>query len=219
MGVQDILKYFKIIRKWWWIIVLLVVTTVGTMVAIAYLTETQYQATVTLQVSAPPPQEVPLYSQFGWAVLRDAIEQTQSSFSEFLKGSDVSWQVVKALPDIYMSGEELMENVETETLNNSQLMYVHVRTSDSETAALLANTLVEIGLRNYDQLLAKPTSVTRRFIEQELEAARAELEKAEAELIQFQIDNKVGSLNNTINSQQELIRSLQTQRDVAQADR
>ncbi|RLA99842.1 MAG: hypothetical protein DRG83_12425 [Deltaproteobacteria bacterium] len=218
MEIQDILKYLQIVRKWWWVIALLFVTTVGTMLALALLTETQYEATVTVQVSAPPPQEVPLYSQFGRQALRDEIEQTRSSFKEFLEEGDVPYRVLETLPDIQMRGGELRDRITIDLPDNSQLMRVHVRAPDSKTAALLANTLVETGLKLYGQLLAKPTVNTRKFIEGELEVARQELKSAEDKLTQFQIANKIGNLNSAINSQYDLIRSLQIQRDLARAE-
>lgn len=218
MGIHDILSYFRIIYKWKWLILLLFVATVGTMVAVAYFSKTQYEATVTLQVSAPPPQEVPLYSQFGRGALRDEIEQTQASFKDFLIEGSVPWQVLKALPDIHISGEDLKERITVDIPDNSQLMYIRVYALDSETAALLANTLAEIGLQAYGELLAQPTMVTRKFIEQELATARQELELAEQSLVQFQVDNKIGTLNSTIAGQQQLIQSLQTQSDLARAE-
>lgn len=215
---QEIPRYLKIIRKWWWVVVVLCVATVGTMGVVAILTEAQYKAVVNVQVSAPPPQEVPLYSQFGRAALRDEIEQTRISFSEFLLEGDVAYQVVKELSDVPMKGAELRKRITVDIPEESQLMRVGVRASDPETAALLANTFVEMGLEQYGQLQAQPTAETRQFIEGELEVAREELRVAEAELSQFQIDNRVGDLNKALNAQYELIRSLRLQGDLARAE-
>jgi len=217
MPAREILRYFHIIRKWWWVIALLFGATVGTMLAITFLSGTKYEATVTVQVSAPPPQEAPLFSEFGREVLRDEIQQTQASFSEFLLEGDAPYQALEALPDIDLTGGELRDRITVDIPENSQLMHIAVRASDPETAALLANTLVETGLKQYGQLLAQPTANTRKFIERELEVAREELESAEAELIQFQIDSKIGDLDKAINSQYELIRSLRLQGDLARS--
>ncbi len=107
MMMQDILKYLKIIRKWWWVIALLFGATVGTMLALLFLTRTAYEAVVTAQVSAPPPQEVPLYSSYGREAIRDEINQTRSSFSELVLEGDVPYRALEALPDIQLSGVEL----------------------------------------------------------------------------------------------------------------
>jgi uncharacterized protein involved in exopolysaccharide biosynthesis len=215
MEIQDLLKYFRIIRKWWWVVILLFGATVGTMLVIAFLTEVQYEATVTVQVSAPPPQQVPLYSDFGRQGVREEIVRTRDSFSELLLEGDVPYRALEALPDMRMRGGELRDRMTIDIPENSQLMHVRVRTSDSETAALLANTLVETGLERYGQLLAQPTANTRQFIERELEVTREELTVAEAELAQFKIANKLGDLNSAINNHYNLGRSLTMQRDLA----
>lgn len=218
MGIQDISKYLGIIRKWWWAIALLFGATVGTMLALAFLTEAQYEATVTAQVSAPPPQEVPLYSQFGREALRSEIEYTRAGFSELLLEGDVPYLALETLPDVPMTGGELRDRMTVDIPDNSQLMRVQVRASDPDTAALLANTIVKVGLQRYGQLLAQPTSNTRKFIERELEVAREELSTAEAGLVQFQIANKIGTLGSAINNHYELIRSLRFQRDLVLAE-
>ena len=218
MGIQDISKYLGIIRKWWWVIALLFGATVGTMLALAFLTEAQYEATVTVQVSAPPPQEVPLYSEFGRQVLRSEIGYTQAGFSELLLEGDVPYLALETLPDVPMTGGELRDRITVDIPDNSQLMRVQVRASDPDTAALLANTIVKVSLQRYGQLLAQPTSNTRKFIERELDVAREELSTAEAGLVQFQIANKIGTLGNAINTHYELIRSLRFQRDLALAE-
>ena len=187
------------------------------MLALTFLSKTQYQATVTVQVNAPPPQEVPLYSQYGRAALNDEIEQTRNSFTEFLLEGDAPYQAIETLPDPPMSGGELRRSTTIDNPNNSQLMRVKVSASDPETAALLANTLVESGLEQYGQLLAQPTANTREFIERELETARQELESAEANLAQFQITNKIRDLDSAIDGQSEFIRSLRKQGDLARA--
>lgn len=212
----DILQYLKIFRKWWWVIVLLFVATVGTMVAIALLTETQYEASLTILVSAPPPQEVPLFSSYNREALRDEIENTQAGFSELLLEGDILHRVLEMLPDVNIARTVLRENITVEVPKNSQLLYVRVRAPDPDMAALLTNTIVEVGLERYGELLASSTASTREFIEQELEVTYEELVVSEAELTQFQIQNKIGNLNYVINSQYELLRSLEKEKDMAQ---
>lgn len=220
MNIREILSYWQIIRKWWWVIVLLFVTTVGTMFLISVISETRYESTVTVQVSAPPPQEVPLFSQFGRETgVSTAIEQTRRSFAEFLQAGDAAWRTLDALPDVNLAGIDLRERMMVELPDDSQLMRITVPYPDPDIAALLANALVEKGLEGYGELLAKPTANNRAFIEQQLEIARSELSKAESELTQAQMDNKIGDLNRAIDTQYELLSSLRLQLDLASANR
>jgi uncharacterized protein involved in exopolysaccharide biosynthesis len=213
----EIMKYLKVMLKWWWIMAILLVATVGTMLVIPFLNETRYEATVTVQVSAPPPEEAPLYSQFGRGVLQEEIAQNQASFNQVLMG-DVVNRTVKKVPDANMGARELREHIVIEISKDTPFMFVRVRAQQPEIAADLANTLVEVGLQEYGKLRAKSTANARLFIEQELETAAAELEAAEAELIQFQIDNKIGALQNALNTQYEDIRNLRNDRDFAWAE-
>ena len=205
MEVQDVLKYFKIIRKWWWVIALLFGTTVGIMMAITLLSETEYEAVAKVQVTAPPPQEGPLFGSFTRESLKDAIAQTQTSFSEFLQEGDVAWRVVDRVPQSGMSGGELRDHIEIEIPDNSQLMQIKVRAGDPDMAADLTNALVEVGLEEYGVLLAQPTANTRNFIAAQLEIAQRELDVAENKLVQFQIDNRIGNLDRAVDNQYDLI--------------
>jgi uncharacterized protein involved in exopolysaccharide biosynthesis len=205
MEAQDIVKYFKIIRKWWWVIALLFGTTVGVMMAITLLSETEYEAVAKVQVTAPPPQEGPLFGTFRSESLQDAIAQTQTSFSEFLQEGDVTWRIVEIVPESGMSGGELRDRIEIEIPDASQLMQIKVRAGDPELAAELTNALVEVGLEEYGVLLAQPTANTRDFIVAQLEIAQQELNEAENALVQFQIENRIGNLNRALDNQYDLI--------------
>ena len=182
MESNDLVLYLKAIRRWWWVSLLLIVVTVGTMLAISRFSEPSYSATTTIQVSAPPPQEVPLFSSFGRTSLQEAVAQTQTSFAEFLQEGDAAWRALEILPDMSITAREIRDNIEIEIPQNSQLMRITVSAPDPEAAALLANAIVETGLEQYGILLAQPTASTRSFVEQELAEARKELQAAEEAL-------------------------------------
>ena len=213
---KEIIRYWNVIRKWWWIIVLLVGATVGTMLTIILFSEPQYKAVATVRISAPPPQEVPLYSTFGRQALRDEIEQTQSSFSELLLEGDVAYRVLKDLPNVPMKGNDLRQRTAVDIPEGSNLMRISVKAPESEMAALLTNAVTEAGLTQFAELAAQPTAGQRKFIEQQLDVAQQQYAIAETELTQFQVTNKIGSLSTAIDRQYDLIRVLKTQRDEAQ---
>lgn len=214
----EIFRYLNVIRRWWWVIVLLVGATVGTMLALILLSEPQYKAVATVRISAPPPQEVPLYSTLGRTALRDEIEQTQTSFSELLLEGDVAYRVLKDLPEVPMKGSELRQRIEVDIPDGSNLMRISVKAPNAELAALLANAVAEAGLGQYAELAAQPTAGTRKFIEQQLQVAQEQYGSAEAELTQFQVTNKIGSLTTAIDRQYDIIKELKTQRDQAQVN-
>jgi uncharacterized protein involved in exopolysaccharide biosynthesis len=215
---NDLSKYLNIVRRWWWIIVLLPAATLATMLVIFLVSEPQYRATVTVQVSAPPPQEVPLYSSLGKQALSDEIVRTQTSLYELLVEGDVAYRVLRELPDIPMTGGELRQRIEVNIPEDSHLMRVSVKTHDAEMSALLANAVVESALQQYAELAAKPTAGTRQFIEVQLDLAQSAYEAAETELTAFQVANKIGSLDTALDRQYDLIRTLKSTRDIAESE-
>jgi uncharacterized protein involved in exopolysaccharide biosynthesis len=214
---NDLVRYLSIVRKWWWIIVLLPVVTLITMLIILALSEPQYNATVTVQVSAPPPQEVPLYSSLGKQALSDEIVRTQTSLHELLTEGDVAYRVLGDLPDVPMQGADLRQRIEVDIPQDSHLMRISVKSENAEMAALLANAVVETALQQYAELAAKPTAGMRQFIEVQLEVAQSEYGAAETELTQFQVSNKIGSLDIALDRQYDLIKTLKSTRDLAEA--
>jgi capsular polysaccharide biosynthesis protein len=215
---NDLTKYLQIARKWWWIIVLLPAVTLVTMLVIFLLSDPQYKATVTVQVSAPPPQEVPLYSSLGKQALSDEIVRTQTGLIELLTEGDVAYRVLNELPEVPMNGSELRQRIEVTVPEDSHLMRISVRSQSAEMSALLANAVVETALQQYAELAAKPTAGMRQFIEVQLDLAQSEYEAAEAELTQFQVANKIGSLDTALDRQYDLIRTLKATRDLAESD-
>ncbi|MCB0167216.1 MAG: hypothetical protein KDI79_23505, partial [Anaerolineae bacterium] len=216
---RDFMQYLNIIRKWWWVIALLFVATVGTMLVISVIADKEYEATVTVQVSAPPPEEAPLYSQFGREALSDEIEQARTSFRQLLENGDVAFRTLEELPDIEIGSRELRdEKMTVDTLNSVQLLHISVRADDPDTAALLANKVVDVGLERYGDLRAQSTANTIDFIDEQLRGAQEDLKTAEFELSQFQISNKIGTLNRAMDNQYSLIRSLEIEDNLARAE-
>lgn len=218
MDTNELSRYFQIIRRWWWVTALLFSITLGVLVTTAILNKPQFAATVTVQVSAPAPQEVPLYSDYGRQALGDEIQRTRSSFGEFLLEGNVPGIMANELPELITSGSDFRTRISLESPTDSQLMRVKVTDANAETAALLANRLAEIGLQQYGELLAQSTINTRKFIEQQLEDARIELLDAETALAQFQIDNKFGDLGSALRTQYDHISALKVQSDLATVD-
>jgi uncharacterized protein involved in exopolysaccharide biosynthesis len=131
---------------------------------------------------------------------------------------DVAYRVLNELPDVPMQGGELRQRIEVSIPEDSHLMRVGVKSPNAEMSALLANAVVETALQQYAELAAKPTAGMRQFIEVQLEVAQSEYEAAEAELTQFQVANKIGSLDTALDRQYDLIRTLKSTRDIAEAE-
>ena len=211
----DLAVFLRVLFKWSWLIALIVAATAITMWIIALRADPMYKATVTIQISAPPPQEVPLFSTVDREAISQQIERTRDNVAQFLQTGDVVRRMLARLPQIEMSEGELSRLITVNLPTNSQLMDVSVLAPDPETAALLANTVAEVGQEYYAELLAQPTELARVFIEGQLEIAEKELLDAENNLEAFRIQHGIYDLDAAINDQNLLIRQLNQEVDKA----
>ena len=194
---QKGLRYVRVVQKWWWVIILLSGLIVGTGVAIFWWVGIEYEASVTVQISAPS-SEAALYRQPNRQNIYAEIEQIRAGFNEVLLTDKVVERALETLTGGLKPADELRNNIIIELPpGTSEFVHVRVRAADPETAAVIAQIIVELGRQQFGQMHAQPLAHTRQSIERELEAVRVELEVAEAEWRQFQLD-KANSQNQVI---------------------
>ena len=92
MGIQDLLTYWKVIKKRLWLIGLLIGATVGTILVLSYTAKPVFGESVLFQGIAPPPEEVTLYSEFRSPSSREVIGYTTSNFIEIVRSEAVAWK-------------------------------------------------------------------------------------------------------------------------------
>lgn len=217
MKIQDLLLYWQIIRKRGWLPILLTAVTMGTIIGLSLMAEPAYVASVRFQVIAPPASEVSLFQAFGRVSLRDEIGYTRDNFVSVLTSLDLAWRVIEAL-DLNMNGRELVELIAVEPVEGSDFTEIKVSTHDPQLSADIANALITQGMIMYGEIRARGSTNSRKFIASQLEDIRTQLEQAQQELIAFKIENRIGDLDDVINSQQSLIRSLRLSKDQALAE-
>lgn len=213
----DLAIFLRVLFKWSWLIALLVAATAVTMWVIALRADPMYRSTVTIQISAPPPQEVPLFSTVDREAISEQIERTRDNVAQFLQTGDVVRRMLERLPQIDMTEGELSRLISVDLPTNSQLMEVSVLAPDPEMAALLANMVIEVGQEYYSELLAEPTELSRVFIEGQLQVADGELLSAEHALEAFRVEHGIYDIDSAMENQYVLIRELARQADQAQA--
>jgi uncharacterized protein involved in exopolysaccharide biosynthesis len=215
---HDIAVFFRVIGKWWWLIALVFISVCVTMFIIAMRTEPMYRATVTIQITAPPPQEVPLFSTVDREAISQQIERTRDNVAQFFQAENIVLRLLERLPEVSMNESELLRGMAVNLPTNSQLMNVSVQAPSPQEAALIANTVTVVGQEYYAELLAEPTELARKFIEEQLLAAEAELLEAEMTLEQFRVTHKIYELDDAINNQNALLRGLRQESDFALAE-
>lgn len=212
---QDLLRFLQILGRWWWVMALALLATIAAIVAAMTMTPPTYQAGVTIQISAPPPQEVPLFSEYGREAVSQQIEQTRTSLAEFLQATNVAARVLERLGTITLTAEQLRSQITVELPPAAQTIHVQVRANSPTTAALLATTVAEVGLAEYAQLLAQPTANNRLFIEEQLRLTATRLVEAEKQLEAFRLQHKVYDVEKAIDEQSRLLLTLRQNSDLA----
>jgi uncharacterized protein involved in exopolysaccharide biosynthesis len=212
---QEFLQYLRVLRKRWWLILMLMVSTVGTILIVLYTTKPRYQSSVKFLFSSPPVAEITVYGDFREPTVRDEIPSAKANFNEILGSEAVIWQAIEIL-GLDMRAKDVVLTVEPS--ENSEIVRLLVEMESPQLAADMANTLIDVALKTYGEVRAKPTTMSHAFISQQLESAYAEWMQAQDRLTQFQIENGTSNFHSALESQQILIRSLYLDRDRAMAD-
>jgi diguanylate cyclase (GGDEF)-like protein len=217
MSFDEIWFYWRILKKRLWLIALLTISTVGTIIFLQYGAEPVYRASLEFQITSPPPGDVTLYEGSRLRSAADDISSIREGFLNVLTSGTVIRQAIAELDLRGMRAQDVASNITSEEIPGSDLNQVKVSANDPQLAADLANGLVEKGLEYYGELRARGLTITREFIEKELAVLRQELQDAEEELITLKIEHRIGSLDQMIQQQQELLRNLRLNRDQALA--
>jgi uncharacterized protein involved in exopolysaccharide biosynthesis len=161
--------------------------------------------------------EVTVYNEFRQTSLRDEIPFAKANFIEILTSEVVIYDAIKILgADITV--DELSAGLTVEPVPNSEFVELSLQCRDPQLVAIMANTLMDVALRFYGELRARPTTMSRIFISEQLTLSLEEWETAEENLTQFQIAIKIGDLDAAISTRQELLQSLAFTRDTAWAE-
>jgi capsular polysaccharide biosynthesis protein len=139
----------RVVQKWWWIIILLSGLIVGTGVAIFWWIGIEYEASVTVQISAPS-SAAALYRQPNRQNIYAEIEQIRAGFNEVLLTDKVVERALETLTGGPKPADELRNNIIIELPpGTSEFVHVRVRAADPEAAAVIAQIIVELGRQQF----------------------------------------------------------------------
>jgi len=217
MSAQELLNYWQVIKKRLWLIGLVAGVTMGTVAFISYFAKPLYRATASFQVTAPLPIEVSLTNEFRSPTSREELNFTRNNFVVLLENEFVAGQVIKEL-GLDTDPEKLLGQVVIEPDTSSDFVKLRVTAHDPKMAADIANGLVETAAQYFGELNAASFTANKEVIQQLLEERKKELDVVRAALVQFQIDNKVGSLDGLLASQEKLITTAKENKDWALAE-
>ena len=212
MDASGFLVYLDIIRRRLWLIILLFIVTVGAVLYLSRTAKPVYRASVRLQVVASEPQEVALFSQFRAGATGQELVDSQTDFIRSLQAGVVAWQTIADL-NLGIGAFDLLKSQSIST--EGPFITVIVEADDPATAEALATTHVENALVYYRTTRARPSTVIREFISEQLTVATAQFKDAKDALRRFKLTHTLDSLEGEIGAYQDMIRRLQSQRDQA----
>jgi uncharacterized protein involved in exopolysaccharide biosynthesis len=211
------MSYVRPVLRWSWVTILLIV---GTVVVILYYNANlpvQYTSTVKLQASAPEPDDVTLYSSVRAGTTREEISAVQADFQSIVRSPTAAQTTVKQL-NLQMPWLEFLSHVSTEIPLYSDFVLVHVNADNPQDAETIARVHTDNAIRLYADTRALTPMARSQFIAQQLADAGKEMANARQAMLQFQIKYGTSDLTRDVQSLQDLIRSLQQDRDRNQVE-
>nr|MBC7244130.1 hypothetical protein [Chloroflexota bacterium] len=212
----EILTYLRIIGKRWWLITLIFVVTNSVILFNAVKAKPVYQAYVKLQVIAPEPQQVSLFSATQSVSSRDEIIAVQVQFDAALHSPYVAWQTIADL-NLGISAAELLKGLTV--TGEEEFLHVTFEADNPMLVEAIATTHVENAFKYYAQIRAKSATVALQFIQQQLSDEEKALATAQNALLEFKLAHNMDSLPREILAIQDQLRSLRLERAKLVAER
>ncbi len=209
---SDAVSYIRIILRWSWVTLILVAATAGVIIYSNADVPLVYWSTVKLQVAAPEPEEVALFTTVRAGSTRDEISAVQTTFAQIAKGTAVTRMTIQAL-GLKISPVELQDRISIEIPPYSDFVNVSISADNPDDAANLARVQTNNALSFYGEARAKTATERKVFITQQLQTASADLTTAREALLRFQVKYGTADLARDIQQYQDTLRSLRLDRD------
>ena len=211
----DFLIYLNIIGRRLWLTILLLIVTVGVILSLSYTAKPVYRATVRLQVLAADPSDVSLFTEYRSSTTVTEIQQAQNDFIRALKNGFVAWRTIADL-NLEVGALDLLAGLSTSI--EGDFIVVTIEADDPGRAEGIATRQVNNALAYYREGRATPSRVLLEFVTEQLAAERKSMLDAENALFEFKRQHNIDSIQQETRALQDLIRSLQLERDRAEIE-
>ncbi|RME41920.1 MAG: hypothetical protein D6791_19010 [Chloroflexi bacterium] len=207
---MELITAYRVVRRWWWLILSLVLVTAVAMGLRLQMAAPVYQGQVKLRFTIPQQEDVQLYDQYRSVSLRGEITIARNNFVEIMRSRVVRRRVADQLD---LQGADARYDLDVQASRDSEFLYLTVHARTPKLAEEIANTHVSTAINYYGEVLAKPATAAKDFLEKQLQIAENEFESAEAALTRFQTENGIGALDDELTSYNRLIEHLQLERN------
>lgn len=197
-------------KRWWWVMLLILGST-GLVVGYKLKeTPSSYDGMVKLQITAPLPEDVELYSTYRSTNLRDDMTVARNNFIELLQSREVYIRTIKQLD---LKGADAEFDVGTTVNADSDFLYVTIRARSPKLAEDIANTMVDMAIGYYGEVRSKPMTAAGNSLRTQLGNSEKQLRSAEQALADFEREHNIGALDGEINIANTVLQQLLTQRN------
>jgi uncharacterized protein involved in exopolysaccharide biosynthesis len=164
---MDLMNLPSILRRWLWLIVSVVAVTGGALTFRLWTTPVHYDSEVRVQVTAPGPDDVVLFSPGNRSSsnLRDDLVLARNNFLLAARSREVYDRTTKQLG---LAGPEADYTVDLRPLRDSDFIDLVVSAQTPELAQSLANAHAVQAIRYYGELRAKPATATQALLAEQL---------------------------------------------------
>ncbi|NLS77036.1 MAG: hypothetical protein GXY76_07240 [Chloroflexi bacterium] len=203
MEASEFLTYLGVIRKRLWLILLLMIVTLGVIVAMAVAEPPVYRTTVRLQVVTSDPL-------FSSVTSDEELIAARNDCADALMATHVAWQTITQL-ELSIDALDLLGRISVGM--EDVFITVNVDTDNPELSFKIAETHVNNALEYYRNERARPASVFRAFLRDQLKEEGQALSEENSKLLDFRVKNNILQPDSEALAVQAMIRDLQLERD------
>ncbi len=192
---MEIARLLSIIRRRIWVVVAVVAVTMAVMAVRVLGAPPVYQATVKLQLTTPPQEDVMLYDRYRAIDARDELTVVRNNFTEVLRSREVAQRTEAALQ---LSGDDAYYELEIRPIRDADFLFVTFSARTAQLAAAIARAHIESAVGYYGEIRAQPTAAARQYVLEELRAAEEQLRAASAAFSEFKIRNAIATIDGEV---------------------
>ncbi len=207
---MELMDLLRVLRRWAGLIILIVLATAVVLGLQLRLSGPVYRTWVALQLTIPQSEDVAAFDQYRYTSERDEITVARNNFIKVLESDEVRDRTINALS---LGAKDATYSLGTQSVSDSDFVYVSVDARTSKLAADIANTHVAQAIQQYGELRAKPTDAEKVLFAAQAREAEQELRAADGALAEFKAQGGVASLEDDVATYQRLLEELQLERD------
>ena len=208
---MELNQILKVMRRWAVVIVVAMVVVAGVAAWRAIAAGAMYESTVQLQLTAPQPEDVTLYSTNRSSTnVRDDMTVALNNFTELAQNREVFNRVIKQLG---LTGEDANYKIEVRPVRDSDYFDVVAQSKNAALVGQIANAHVAAAIAYYGEVRSKPAASSKAFLANQVTLADKRVQLAESSLADFQAQNHVSTVTTEVEIDTRILQDLITERN------